>query len=511
MKPPRLRGLKPSAKEKPRLFEAGDDPARTLRVFISYSSKDSHWCEQIDEALAALKREELIETWRDRTLLAGSNWDPKIFAELESSDIVLLLISQSFINSDFCYGKEMKRALELQSEGHLAVVPISVRECDWGDAVFARLNSIPPRNRPLDSFPRATEGLTLVAAGLRRLVKVIRGVRAGEAEVPTELTIPVLTSAAAAAAGDDPAGILAAAAAGMAGADDDRKEPAGELYLVERSPVRSVDLANLCNRDDHAYSFEQALGQLQSPGRKRLLLGVVEGDEHQAHEAFADRLLYDVFPRAAPALAARGIHPFMIRWPGAVPSGSTPFEIFGPRLASALQLPPAAKLEQVNTALTRDRGVMVVRAGIYASDSAGSFAPLVRAWASLWHNWPEIPSGRLVVSLLLVKYSVPAGPELTGAKTPAAVVKEVCDTLTEQNYPRLAICRLAEPLGPISWQDILNWLNACEEVRQFCAAAGGTHRVERALRDLFERAGRVPMELVLDRLNDVLREFRKAS
>src|SRR4051812_48921636 len=106
--PERLRNVKAKARETPRLFERGDDPARILRVFISYSSKDNDWCDKIDEAFAALKRETFIATWRDRTLLAGANWDPKIFAELENSDIVLLLISQSFINSDFCYGKEMK-------------------------------------------------------------------------------------------------------------------------------------------------------------------------------------------------------------------------------------------------------------------------------------------------------------------------------------------------------------------------------------------------------------------
>jgi hypothetical protein len=508
--PPRLRNIRSKATQKPRLFESGDDPLRTLRVFISYSSKDKDWCEKIDEAFAALKRESLVATWRDRNLLAGANWDPKIFAELEASDIVLLLISQSFIASEFCYGKEMKRALELQRDGHLAVVPVNVCECDWGDALFAKLNSIPARNRPLDSFSRATEGLTIVATGLRRLVKVVRSVRVGEAAFPPELTFPVLISTAATAAGDNVAEIFTAARA-LVGPDEPPEESTSALQSMRRPPVRLVHLPNLCDRDDHVLSFEQALGTVQSPGRKRLLFAVVEGDEREAHEAFAERLLYDVVPRAAPALAARGVHDFTIRWPGAVPAAAGPFDIFGPRLASALQLPAAAKVEQLSAALTRERGVIVVRGGMYVAGSAASFAAVLRAWASFWHDWPEIPSGRLVVSLLLVKYSAQPQAVVNGAAAPNDVVKEFCATFTEQNYPGLTVCRPPEPLPPVSWQDIINWLNTSEEVRQCCAAAGGTHRVEREVRGLFERGDAVPMEMVLDRLNDVLREFKKAS
>lgn len=46
----------------------------------------------------------------------------EIFAELEAADIVLLVISASFLASHFCYHREMKRALERHNAGAARVV-----------------------------------------------------------------------------------------------------------------------------------------------------------------------------------------------------------------------------------------------------------------------------------------------------------------------------------------------------------------------------------------------------
>lgn len=62
--------------------------------------------------LSSLKREKLIVGWHDRKIGAGREWAATIDENLERADVVLLLISASFINSDYCYDREMGRALE---------------------------------------------------------------------------------------------------------------------------------------------------------------------------------------------------------------------------------------------------------------------------------------------------------------------------------------------------------------------------------------------------------------
>jgi hypothetical protein len=87
------------------------DPA-SLGVFCSYSHKDQEHRNEFEAHVAMLRREKLIRIWQDRKILAGSDWAGEIDWHLNSADIVILFVSSDFLNSDYCYEKEMKRAME---------------------------------------------------------------------------------------------------------------------------------------------------------------------------------------------------------------------------------------------------------------------------------------------------------------------------------------------------------------------------------------------------------------
>lgn len=50
-----------------------------------------------------------IGSWHDRKIAAGSEFEEAIDDALESADIILLLVSENFLDSDYCFEKEMKR------------------------------------------------------------------------------------------------------------------------------------------------------------------------------------------------------------------------------------------------------------------------------------------------------------------------------------------------------------------------------------------------------------------
>jgi internalin A len=52
-------------------------------------------------------------------------------------------VSADFINFDYCYDIEIKRALEKHAEGSARVVPIIVRDVAWNSAPFAKLQALP--------------------------------------------------------------------------------------------------------------------------------------------------------------------------------------------------------------------------------------------------------------------------------------------------------------------------------------------------------------------------------
>lgn len=103
----------------------------------------------LDEHLAILERRGLVHVWHDRNIGAGDRWREAIDEQLETADIILLLISASFIKSEFCWSVEMKRALKKQERGEARVIPIIVRPVEWKAAPFGHLQVLPKDAKPV--------------------------------------------------------------------------------------------------------------------------------------------------------------------------------------------------------------------------------------------------------------------------------------------------------------------------------------------------------------------------
>ncbi|WP_151638602.1 MULTISPECIES: toll/interleukin-1 receptor domain-containing protein [Noviherbaspirillum] len=139
-------------------------------VFFSYSHVDEALRDKLEEHLSMLKHQGLIESWHDRRILAGSNIDDEIDENLEKADVILLLVSSSFIASSYCYGQEMKRAMERHHEGTARVIPVILRTCDWHPAPFGKLLGAPKDGKAVTTWPDQDEAFTDVARQVRQVV-----------------------------------------------------------------------------------------------------------------------------------------------------------------------------------------------------------------------------------------------------------------------------------------------------------------------------------------------------
>nr|VFK47042.1 MAG: TIR domain-containing protein [Candidatus Kentron sp. TC] len=63
--------------------------------------------------LESLERIRLVKSWHDRMITAGSEWKGVIDSKLEQSSVVLLLISASFVESEYCFDIELEKALPM--------------------------------------------------------------------------------------------------------------------------------------------------------------------------------------------------------------------------------------------------------------------------------------------------------------------------------------------------------------------------------------------------------------
>ncbi|HEY0755437.1 MAG TPA: tetratricopeptide repeat protein, partial [Ktedonobacteraceae bacterium] len=152
--------------------------ASPLEVFCCYAREDQEMLKQLKKHLASLERGGQIKLWSDTDLNAGVEWEQELHTHLERADLILLLISPDFMNSDYCYSIEMGRAIERHEQGSARVVPIILRATYWRDAPFARLQVLPKDARAVKSWPDLDEALNDVT---EQLVTVLADLRSRSA------------------------------------------------------------------------------------------------------------------------------------------------------------------------------------------------------------------------------------------------------------------------------------------------------------------------------------------
>ena len=156
----------------------GLERERAARVFVSYSHKDERLLNELKTHLSPLRRLNLIETWDDRSIEAGEDWREEISANLERADIILLLVSADFIDSDYCYEKEMGRALERHEKREARVVPVIVRAAKWEMIPqLAKLQAVPKGGKPVRDWPNKDKAWKDVSD---RIQKMIEGMLAAD-------------------------------------------------------------------------------------------------------------------------------------------------------------------------------------------------------------------------------------------------------------------------------------------------------------------------------------------
>lgn len=142
-----------------------------ISVFFSYSHRDEALRDELAKHLKLLERQGVITSWHDREITAGEEWKNQIDQYLESSQIILLLISVDFLSSDYCYDLEMKRAMERHEAGEATVIPIILRPVSWKTAPFAKLQVLPKDGLAITKWQNQDEAFEHISEKLRSTIE----------------------------------------------------------------------------------------------------------------------------------------------------------------------------------------------------------------------------------------------------------------------------------------------------------------------------------------------------
>lgn len=142
---------------------------RPLLVYTCYADADERLLKDLYNHLALLEKQRLIQVWGENQIRPGETRQAEIDRYLGQADIVLLIISSSFLASDPC-NELMQRALTRHNEGKLAVIPILLKPTLWENAPFSHLKPLPSKAVPITSWNDRDEAWLDVVRGISQVV-----------------------------------------------------------------------------------------------------------------------------------------------------------------------------------------------------------------------------------------------------------------------------------------------------------------------------------------------------
>jgi O-acetyl-ADP-ribose deacetylase (regulator of RNase III) len=139
-------------------------------VFVSYAREDERLRDKLSDHLGGLRTGGYISQWNDGQIVPGQEWAPEIIRRLDEADIILMLVTSSFLGSEYIGRVELARALERHRRGEVIVIPVILKPADWQSAGLEGLQALPKDGKAVSTWSDQDAAFLNIAQGLRRAV-----------------------------------------------------------------------------------------------------------------------------------------------------------------------------------------------------------------------------------------------------------------------------------------------------------------------------------------------------
>jgi TIR domain len=148
--------------------------AVTVLLCYDRNRKDERMAGELNKHFSALKRNGIIEVWDYGSISPGTDWQQQMKSYLSKAQIILLLISSSFLDSGYCYDKVMQKAIERHECKEACVIPVLLRPVHWKKPPLGILLPLPDHEKPISRWPDRDEAYTNVIDGIEKVIEQLK-------------------------------------------------------------------------------------------------------------------------------------------------------------------------------------------------------------------------------------------------------------------------------------------------------------------------------------------------
>lgn len=154
------------------------------KIFVSYSHRDKQWLNDFQTFVKPLIRSGTLDIWSDEQIAPSDAWRTEISDSLNHACIAVMLVTPSFLASDFIANVELPLVVEAHKHGRIHVFWIPVSTSLYQETALGEIQSAHPVAEPLDDMTPASRNRAW-AAICERIKSVI-----ATPEVPSVPTGP---------------------------------------------------------------------------------------------------------------------------------------------------------------------------------------------------------------------------------------------------------------------------------------------------------------------------------
>ncbi|HWZ23613.1 MAG TPA: COR domain-containing protein [Cytophagaceae bacterium] len=144
----------------------------TTRLFVSYSHRNEKFKNEFRAMIRPMEKEGHWKVWDDRWLLPSDEWNQEIIRHLNDANVIVLLITKEFFDSNFIYDIEFARAIKRHETGDALVIGILISECLWEETPLSRIQILPKDAKPLDQQKNRNAVWKTVAVKIKETIQV---------------------------------------------------------------------------------------------------------------------------------------------------------------------------------------------------------------------------------------------------------------------------------------------------------------------------------------------------
>lgn len=140
-------------------------------VYIAYNDMDIHEKKQFDIHINILEKKSKVVLFDKSKIISGKDEKKEMRQQLDVADVIILLISASFLENDWNNNEEMLRALDRSEDNGCLTIPIIIKPCNWGLFNISKLKPILYKNSAIFSNPNFDESLTEAISNIHKSIE----------------------------------------------------------------------------------------------------------------------------------------------------------------------------------------------------------------------------------------------------------------------------------------------------------------------------------------------------